>query len=94
VACGFFSYTRSIGNRHNTQTFRGACEAPAVRAHHRIRKLTRNDCNAGRNRIDGFETKQAVHMLIDQKLWGRVDDFRFENRFTTRTEVIRWLMEC
>jgi len=36
--------------------------------------------------------KQMVHMRMDQMLLKRVDDFRFKNRFETRTEAFRWLL--
>jgi metal-responsive CopG/Arc/MetJ family transcriptional regulator len=39
------------------------------------------------------DEKQAVHMLLDRSLLKRLDDFRFKNRFDSRTEAIRWLLE-
>jgi hypothetical protein len=36
--------------------------------------------------------KQMVHMLIDEPLLKRLDDFRFNYRFESRSEAARWLM--
>jgi hypothetical protein len=36
--------------------------------------------------------KQLVHILIDQPLLKRLDDFRFTHRFESRSEAARWLM--
>jgi metal-responsive CopG/Arc/MetJ family transcriptional regulator len=36
--------------------------------------------------------KQYVNVLFDDNLMKRVDDFRFKNRFPSRTEAIRWLL--
>jgi hypothetical protein len=36
--------------------------------------------------------RQLVHILIDQPLLKRLDDFRFEHRFESRSEATRWLM--
>jgi metal-responsive CopG/Arc/MetJ family transcriptional regulator len=36
--------------------------------------------------------KQLVHMLIDQPLLKRLDDFRFKHRFESRSEAARWLL--
>ena len=35
-----------------------------------------------------------VNVLFDEKLLLRVDDFRFRNRFASRTEAIRWLIKA
>ncbi len=37
--------------------------------------------------------KQMVHLLIDQPLLKRLDDFRFGYRFESRAAAARWLME-
>ena len=37
--------------------------------------------------------KQYVNVLFEEKLLSRVDDFRFKNRFASRTEAIRWLLD-
>jgi hypothetical protein len=36
--------------------------------------------------------RQMVHMLIDGPLLKRLDDFRFQYRFESRSEAARWLM--
>jgi metal-responsive CopG/Arc/MetJ family transcriptional regulator len=38
--------------------------------------------------------KQYVSVLFDVKLLSRVDDFRFKQRFASRTEAIRWLIKA
>ena len=40
------------------------------------------------------EQKQYVNVLFEEKLLSRVDDFRFKNRFASRTEAIRWLIKA
>jgi metal-responsive CopG/Arc/MetJ family transcriptional regulator len=35
----------------------------------------------------------AVNLHLSEKLLKEVDDFRFKNRFPSRTEAIRWLLE-
>ena len=35
---------------------------------------------------------QPVHMLFDQELLSRIDDFRFAQRFESRTAAIKWLL--
>jgi metal-responsive CopG/Arc/MetJ family transcriptional regulator len=40
----------------------------------------------------GDKLKQYVNVLFDEKLLKAVDDFRFKNRFASRTEAIRWLI--
>ena len=37
--------------------------------------------------------KQPVHMLFEPELLKRIDDFRFKNRFESRTESIKWLLD-
>ena len=41
----------------------------------------------------GVESKY-VNVLFDEKLLSRVEDFRFKNRFASRTEAIRWLIKA
>jgi metal-responsive CopG/Arc/MetJ family transcriptional regulator len=36
--------------------------------------------------------KQFVNISFDEKLLSRIDDFRFKQRFASRTEAIRWLI--
>lgn len=36
--------------------------------------------------------KQYVNLLFDDELMARIDDFRFANRFNSRTEAIRCLI--
>jgi metal-responsive CopG/Arc/MetJ family transcriptional regulator len=38
--------------------------------------------------------KQMVNMLYDADLLKRIDDFRFQHRFESRTEAIRWLIQA
>jgi hypothetical protein len=35
---------------------------------------------------------QPVHMLLDHELLSRIDDFRFAQRFESRTAAIKWLL--
>jgi hypothetical protein len=35
---------------------------------------------------------QPVHMLFDNELLSRIDDFRFAQRFESRTAAIKWLL--
>jgi hypothetical protein len=37
--------------------------------------------------------KPMLTFVIDRDLLGRVDDFRYENRFPTRAGAIRWLLD-
>lgn len=36
---------------------------------------------------------QFLHLRLKNELVERIDDFRFNHRFETRTEAIRWLLE-
>jgi len=36
--------------------------------------------------------KQMVNMLYEAELLSRIDDFRFKQRFESRTDAIRWLL--
>jgi metal-responsive CopG/Arc/MetJ family transcriptional regulator len=38
--------------------------------------------------------KQMVNMLYDMDLLKRIDNFRFQHRFDSRTEAIRWLIQA
>lgn len=38
------------------------------------------------------DEKQMIHMRLDSALLRRLDDFRFKNRFESRSEAARWLM--
>jgi hypothetical protein len=40
------------------------------------------------------DESQMVHMRLDAALIKRLEDFRFGNRFQTRTEAVRWLIEA
>jgi len=40
------------------------------------------------------KTNQMIHMLVDESLLKRIEDFRFRARFATRTESIRWLLDA
>ena len=39
------------------------------------------------------ESKQPVHLLLEHALLEKIDDFRFKNRFESRTAAIRWLLD-
>jgi metal-responsive CopG/Arc/MetJ family transcriptional regulator len=38
--------------------------------------------------------KQFINIAFDDKLLTRIDDFRFKQRFASRTEAIRWLIKA
>ena len=35
---------------------------------------------------------QMVHLRMDQEILEQLDDFRFQHRFETRSDAIRWLL--
>ena len=37
--------------------------------------------------------RKQIHVLLDDILLRRLDDFRFAHRFQSRTDAIRWLLE-
>ncbi len=37
--------------------------------------------------------QQYVNVLFEAQLLKAIDDFRFKNRFVSRTEAIRWLVK-
>jgi metal-responsive CopG/Arc/MetJ family transcriptional regulator len=37
--------------------------------------------------------RKQLHVLLDEALIRRLDDYRFANRFTSRTDAIRWLLD-
>jgi metal-responsive CopG/Arc/MetJ family transcriptional regulator len=37
--------------------------------------------------------RMYVNILFDKKTLEEIDDFRFKQRFASRTEAIRWLIE-
>ena len=41
----------------------------------------------------GQRTSPLLNFVVDQELLDRLDDFRFEHRFQSRAEAIRWLLE-
>ena len=41
----------------------------------------------------GQRTSPLLNFVIDQELLERLDDFRFEQRFQSRAQAIRWLLE-
>jgi hypothetical protein len=41
----------------------------------------------------GQRTSPLLTFVIDQELLERLDDFRFEQRFQSRAQAIRWLLE-
>jgi metal-responsive CopG/Arc/MetJ family transcriptional regulator len=43
-------------------------------------------------KADKAKKKQYVNLLFDDALMKRIDDFRFKNRFPSRTEAVRWLL--
>lgn len=38
--------------------------------------------------------KRLVHVLLDEALLKKLDDFRFKHRFESRTEATRWLLRA
>jgi metal-responsive CopG/Arc/MetJ family transcriptional regulator len=42
----------------------------------------------------GNTEKPIINLVVDLALLGKVDDFWHENRFTSRSEAIRWLMQA
>jgi hypothetical protein len=36
---------------------------------------------------------KLVHLRLKNELWNKIDDFRFNYRFETRTDAIHWLLE-
>lgn len=38
-------------------------------------------------------TKPLLHIVMDQELIDRIDDFRFANRFPSRAATVKWLIE-
>jgi hypothetical protein len=38
--------------------------------------------------------KAMLNFAVDADLLKSIDDFRFENRFATRVEAIRWLIQA
>lgn len=41
----------------------------------------------------GQRTSPLLTLVVDRELLERLDNFRFENRFRSRAEAIRWLLE-
>lgn len=37
--------------------------------------------------------RPLLHILMEQSLIDRLDDFRFEHRFTSRAAAVIWLLE-
>ena len=40
------------------------------------------------------EEKRLVHILMDDAMLRKLDDFRFKHRFESRTESVRWLLKA
>ena len=38
--------------------------------------------------------KQPLHLLFDDAIVKRIDDFRYDCRFPTRAEAVRWLVQA
>ena len=38
-------------------------------------------------------SKPVITMVVEPKFLDRIEDFRFENRFQTRTAAVLWLLE-
>ena len=38
--------------------------------------------------------QRYVNVLLDEDVLDRIDNFRFEQRFESRTEAIRWLLRA
>jgi metal-responsive CopG/Arc/MetJ family transcriptional regulator len=43
---------------------------------------------------DESKQQQYVNVLLDEALIEKIDDFRYGNRFPSRTEAIRWLLNA
>ena len=43
---------------------------------------------------DDKDVVQMIHMRVDASLLKRLDDFRFKQRFESRSEAARWLMKA
>jgi len=39
------------------------------------------------------DDKKLTHLLLEHVLLEKIDDFRFKNRFESRTAAIRWLLD-
>ena len=37
-------------------------------------------------------TKPLVHLVLDQEIIDRIDDFRFTKRFPSRSAAMKWLL--
>ncbi len=35
---------------------------------------------------------RLIHVVLDRELLDRIDDFRYANRFGSRAEAVRWLL--
>ena len=40
------------------------------------------------------ETSKYVNVLLDEGLLAAIDEFRFDNRFESRTAAMRWLLQA
>lgn len=40
-----------------------------------------------------MEKKQFLHIPINDELTKRIDDYRFDNRFNSKAEAVRFLLE-
>ncbi len=41
----------------------------------------------------GQRTSPLLTFVVEKELLDKLDNFRFENRFQSRAEAIRWLLE-
>jgi Arc/MetJ-type ribon-helix-helix transcriptional regulator len=41
---------------------------------------------------DMANTKPLIHLVMDQELVDRIDDFRFANRFPSRNAAIKYML--
>jgi hypothetical protein len=41
-----------------------------------------------------MDTKPILNFVVDRELLGRIDGFWHDNRFPTRAEAVRWLIEA
>lgn len=42
----------------------------------------------------GTTDKPIINLVVDEALLGKVDDFWHENRFSSRSGAIRWLIQA
>jgi metal-responsive CopG/Arc/MetJ family transcriptional regulator len=41
-----------------------------------------------------MDTKPILNFVVDRELLDRIDEFWHDNRFPTRAEAVRWLIQA